>query len=82
MKEGWFRRRYLWYFKRRKVREYQAKREGSCKRCGQCCGWCPLYDRKNKSCRIYGFRPAICREFPLSPEDLKTLPDCGYSFRN
>lgn len=80
MLKGWFRRRYLWYLKRKTVRYWQQRRQGACKQCGRCCGWCPALERKNKRCRIYEHRPAICREYMLTPEDKKENPYCGFYF--
>jgi len=37
---------------------------------------------KGKACRIYGLRPDICRMFPLTPEDVRDAPTCGFSFRD
>jgi hypothetical protein len=81
MRHGWLQRRYLWYFKRQKVLELQSKRSGKCVRCGDCCGHCMFNDRKRGVCRIYAHRPAVCRMYPLTPEDLNHTPECGFSFK-
>ena len=31
-------------------------------------------------CTDYDNRPLMCRNFPQHPIDIKTLPECGYSF--
>jgi hypothetical protein len=80
MIEGWFRRRYLWYLKRHKVRETHAKRSGGCVRCGACCAGCIFHDNKKFACRIYNHRPAVCRAYPISVDDKKTTPKCGFRF--
>jgi len=81
MKNGWCRRRYYWYFRRHRVEEHKEIREGTCKRCGTCCGHCPFYSRKKKKCYVYKLRPDICKVFPLTPEDLEKIPHCGYKFK-
>ncbi|MFH1403365.1 MAG: YkgJ family cysteine cluster protein [Candidatus Altiarchaeota archaeon] len=81
MRDGWLRRRFQWYLRRRDVLETHSRREGNCVRCGGCCLGCPFYVKKDSSCRIYKRRPDICRMFPLSPKDIKNIPSCGFSFR-
>jgi hypothetical protein len=81
MRQGWLRRRYLWYFRRNEVLSLQSKRQGRCIRCGKCCGHCLFHDGKRKACRIYWLRPAVCRMYPLTPEDLEHTPTCGFGFR-
>jgi Fe-S-cluster containining protein len=80
MKEGWLRRRYMWYFRRKEVLKATKKRTGACIRCGKCCSYCIFHDPKGKACRIYRWRPDICRNFPLTPEDVRDAPTCGYGF--
>jgi hypothetical protein len=80
MWDGWIRRRVVWYLQKKKVTKWQAKRSGECLRCGKCCGQCPALDTEKKVCRIYGIRPAICKAFPLTPDDLKNLK-CGFRFK-
>jgi hypothetical protein len=82
MREGWLRRRYLWYLRRKEVMEARKKRDGQCVRCGSCCGHCIFHDPKNKRCRIYGLRPSICRMFPLNKQDVEDAKTCGFSFRD
>ena len=82
MKEGWLRRRYMWYFRRRMVKKFEESREGSCVRCGACCSGCLFYNEKGRFCRVYRHRPDICRAFPLTPEDIENVPTCGHSFRD
>ncbi|MFC2154147.1 YkgJ family cysteine cluster protein [Candidatus Altiarchaeota archaeon] len=77
---GWLRRRYFWYLRRDYVREQQKRKVGECKRCGHCCSCCPFFRGKTRECRIYNFRPAICREYMLTPEDKRETPDCGFRF--
>jgi len=81
MLDGWIRRRIIWYLNKEKAIEWQAKRSGGCVGCGKCCGHCPALDTKSKRCRIYPIRPAICKAFPLTPEDLKNLRTCGFHFK-
>ncbi|RQW80385.1 MAG: hypothetical protein EHM14_05000 [Methanothrix sp.] len=81
MRDGWLRRRLIWYFKRDVVNKWRAKRDGKCARCGKCCGSCIAHDLKNQRCRIYKLRPDICKAFPLTPEDILKLDNCGYEFK-
>jgi len=80
MRDGWIRRRVVWYLMKKQVLEWQAKRSGECVRCGRCCGHCPAHDSENKRCRIYSIRPEICKAFPLTPDDLKNIRTCGFYF--
>ena len=81
MRDGWIRRRVIWYLKRDQVTEWRAKRSGECARCGKCCKGCLALDAKGKRCKIYGRRPAICKAFPLTPDDIKRVHTCGYRFQ-
>jgi hypothetical protein len=81
MFDGWIRRRIVWYLQRKQVVKWHAKREGKCARCGICCTPCLAFDKKNKRCRIYSIRPAICKEFPLTPDDIINVKECGFYFR-
>jgi hypothetical protein len=65
-----------------------AKRQGECNRCGACCKIlfrCPFLgtDAEGQyTCRIYQYRFAQCRLFPLHSEDLRELGDqCSYTFQ-
>jgi hypothetical protein len=80
MLSGWVRRRFIWYLKRDLVMIWKVKRKGECRNCGRCCTSCFMHDAKGKCCKIYGYRPAICRAFPLTPEDLKGIRSCGFMF--
>ena len=80
MWDGWIRRRVVWYLQKKKVTKWQARRTGQCLRCGKCCGQCPALDTKSMRCRIYSIRPAICKAFPLTPDDIKNLK-CGFRFK-
>lgn len=58
---------------------------GECNHCGQCCegvfgnGRCEHYDADAEHhCRIYDTRPAVCREWPPTPEKTKTYDGCGF----
>jgi hypothetical protein len=82
MREGWFRRRWVWYFRRKEVLDAHKRREGGCARCGRCCRHCPFHDEKRGACRIYRMRPDVCRMFPLTPEDVKDIPTCGFRFKD
>ena len=81
MIDGWLRRRLMWYFRRRDVLDAHKRRDGSCRRCGACCIGCPGYNHNERSCRIYGMRPEICRRFPLTPEDIRHVSGCGFHFK-
>lgn len=81
MLDGWVRRRFVWYLNRDIVMEWKVKRSGKCVRCGKCCKGCIAHDAKGKRCKIYNRRPAICREFPLTPDDVKGVNTCGYQFK-
>ncbi|MFH0862007.1 MAG: YkgJ family cysteine cluster protein [Candidatus Altiarchaeota archaeon] len=81
MRDGWLRRRYMWYFRRKEVLDARERRAGECVRCGKCCSLCLFHNKKGSSCRIYRFRPAICRNFPLTAEDLERVSTCGYTFK-
>lgn len=81
MKDGWLRRRIVWYLKRREVFEAHKGREGSCARCGACCSGCPFHDDKARACKVYRMRPDICRMFPLTPHDIRNVKTCGFRFK-
>lgn len=80
MWDGWIRRRIIWYFKKKEVIAWRAKRRGECARCGRCCSLCLAHDSKNKRCRIYRIRPSVCKAFPLTPEDVANIHTCGFYF--
>jgi len=59
-----------------------AKRRGRCRKCGQCCIGCRHLD-KDKLCKTYGNRPALChQQFPIDSLDQNVwgVKDCGYRF--
>jgi Fe-S-cluster containining protein len=35
----------------------------------------------NNHCAVYADRSLLCREWPFTPEDIKSFPDCSYHFR-
>jgi Fe-S-cluster containining protein len=37
---------------------------------------------ENNECESYNRRPLFCREFPLSPQNIITFPECTYTFIN
>lgn len=43
---------------------------------------CQSFNPETKQCEIFGEKewPEVCRKFPLRPEDLKGLPNCGFRF--
>lgn len=63
---------------------------GGCTSCGASCKLllqCPHWDNKSHLCSIYEDRPAACRLFPITPQDiedrnivLKKEP-CGFAFQ-
>jgi Fe-S-cluster containining protein len=40
---------------------------------------CVEHDAEKKQCRTYENRPRICKEFPMSPEQIEGTP-CSYYF--
>jgi hypothetical protein len=66
----YLKRIWLWYFDTDKILESYKSRKGECKKCGKCCNFfrikCPFLN-KNKTCRIYKFRPTLlCKLPPLN----------------
>jgi uncharacterized protein len=64
-----------------------ARRKGECNRCGACCKIlfrCPFLGTDAAGqyvCRIYDYRFAQCRLFPLHARDLLELGEqCSYTF--
>lgn len=63
-----------------------ARRQGECNRCGACCKilfQCPFLgtDAEGQyTCRIYEYRFAQCRLFPLHAADLREVEQCSYTF--
>ena len=63
-----------------------AQRRGECNRCGACCKIlfrCPFLgtDAEGQyTCRIYEYRFAQCRLFPLHAADLREVEQCSYTF--
>lgn len=55
-------------------------RHGECNGCGKCCLGCSHYTEEYPHCKIYEARPELCREWPWSPEQIKDIPECTYSF--
>jgi hypothetical protein len=62
---------------------------GGCVSCGTSCNLlfkCPHWDDQSRLCSIYADRPVTCRQFPITPADLKDRDlasggkPCGYSF--
>ena len=62
---------------------------GGCISCGTSCNLlfkCPHFDEGSRLCSIYDDRPITCRQFPITPADLKDRDlasggaRCGYSF--
>ena len=84
--QGKVRRWLLDKFKKDFIRRKLAQRDGECQQCGKCCALvyrCPFLvkDGDKQVCRIYEFRPAQCRHFPIDKRDLKEVGIvCGYSF--
>lgn len=40
----------------------------------------PCPQHVNERCSIYAERPSTCKDFPVSPEQIKHVPQCGYHF--
>jgi len=70
----------------KKVENQIKFRQGKCLRCGRCCKLvirCPMLDESNGMvrCRIYTYRPVVCRLFPIHKDDLRDVDyKCGYSY--
>jgi Fe-S-cluster containining protein len=80
-------RRFVYYFSHKKVREDIKKRRGECLGCGKCCQVvvpCPmLYKIGGKVlCKIHQHKPYECHIYPVNNKDFfKHLkPTCGYWF--
>jgi len=81
---GKLRRIWLTTFRPSYVRAQLARRQGSCRQCGNCCCLafrCPLLTGRNR-CVIYRLaRPANCTRFPIDARDLREVRgQCGYRF--
>lgn len=79
---GVLRRFWLVHFRPDYVQRQLQKRQGECRRCGNCCLLvcrCPFLKGENQ-CTIYGWRSRQCREFPIDERDLKDVPSCGFRF--
>lgn len=89
---GSFRRHFLRRFRKAYVAAQEAKRKGSCLRCGACChlSLCPWRKEIDglPGCRIYAHRSGNCWVFPIDKQDLADrdllLPDrpCGFYFED
>ena len=68
------------------AKRIKHERKGDCARCGSCCKiWyrCPFLDEtiEGSSCKIYNFRPTVCRVFPAIKQDLEEVKcKCGFKF--
>ena len=79
---GVMRRFALSHFKRSYVEEQARKRQGECRRCGDCCRIivrCPFLKGRNH-CVIYNKRSAQCKMFPIDERDLRDVPTCVFRF--
>jgi hypothetical protein len=71
---------------REKVETLLTRRRGECNRCGECCKIllkCPFLgsdDQGGYTCKIYDWRFAPCRHFPVRPLDLLEVKECSYTF--
>jgi hypothetical protein len=69
-----------------KVEALLAQRRGECNRCGECCRIlfkCPFLASDGQgghTCKIYDWRFAPCRHFPVRPLDLREVKNCSYTF--
>ena len=64
---------------------------GGCTHCSSSCKLlfqCPHWDDKNSRCGIYEYRPTVCRQFPVTPSDIRDrnlvsrdIP-CGFRFNH
>ncbi len=65
--------------------------QGGCTSCGASCKLlfqCPHWDETSHLCSVYEDRPDVCRQFPVTPTDIrdrnlvrKDVP-CGFTFRS
>jgi len=64
---------------------------GHCAQCGASCNLlmrCPQWDPATHLCRIYESRPPVCRQFPMTPADLRDVElstkggHCAHRFEN
>jgi hypothetical protein len=84
--KGKIRRWLLDKFRKEQIEKAIAKRRGECRKCGQCCRLvfkCPFLQKEGscETCKIYKYRPAQCRHFPIDKNDLRELgKTCGYYF--
>ncbi len=76
---------YLHNFNRRKLKSNlltrQEKQEISCMDCGLCCVNCIAYNKEIPHCKIWKHTNITrCREFPITPLQLKldNIVDCKY----
>lgn len=78
-----FRKRFVFYFKKSHVKKSLAERKGECKACGTCCKKnviCPFLTQEGK-CKIYSSQPFFCHSFPIDENELKLNKVegiCGY----
>lgn len=76
---------YIYLFGGR-VQKQLKLRKGKCLQCGKCCKLvfrCPMLvgEIPHTRCRIYNHRSKVCRQFPISEEDLMDVYyQCGHSF--
>lgn len=84
--QGKTRRLVLTNVRQHEAKSRVARRQGECKRCGECCRIlfrCPFLttdDKGQHRCRIYDRRFNSCRFFPVQAEDLLEVTNCGFSF--
>jgi hypothetical protein len=84
--KGKLRRWFMDKFKKDAVRLGVSERQGECLMCGKCCKLvfnCPFLEKQGSCevCKIYKYRPAQCRHFPIDHNDLRDLGrSCGYTF--
>jgi len=88
-----FRKFYLYYFKRNYIRKSLKARKGSCKQCGSCCYnfgiRCPFLTKENK-CKVHKYKKVLgwfcpfftqCRICPIDEQQqiIGGYKDsCGY----
>ena len=53
---------------------------GACLSCGKCCEFvgCSYLDKETKKCKIYKYRPIVCRTYPQKRRDIREVGCKGF----